>query len=84
MPINLEFGDPYCELMDSFCEPEEPLRMIENLSFVGIRNGTVWGQSQDNRQSFDIAVMSWCDINDSVKFTTTDGKEWAQMKITTL
>lgn len=82
MSVRLEFRNPYVDLLESFCEPEEPLREIDGLSFVKFYHGRVCGQSKDNMKVFDkIARIEWDEVEKSPKFITPDGKEWAELSV---
>jgi hypothetical protein len=80
--IEVEFSDPYVDLMESFETPDEPIRTISNLSFVSIERDKIRGQSGDNKKVFDaIATVRWHPDQGSITFVTPDGKEWGSISI---
>jgi hypothetical protein len=81
--VEIEFSDPYGDILESFCEPEEPIRVISDLSFVSIYHGRITAQSADNRIVFDnLATVGYDPDSGEPFFTTPDGKQWAQISIT--
>lgn len=80
--MKIIFSDPYCDLIESLGEPDEPLREIANISSILMYHDSIqtWDKTTKDRD-WNLATISWCEITENPKYTTSDGKSWAEMSI---